>query len=83
MYFWSPDIFAFMVDPPQTTPKAKNGGLIWDLYYIKIATHPWFSLKTSKTDLENGKNPPFLALGVVWGGSTIKAKMSGDQKYMI
>ena len=65
MYFWSPDIFAFMVDPPQTTPKAKIGGLIWDLYYIKIDTRPCFSLKTSKTGLENGKNPPFLALGVV------------------
>ena len=51
MYFWLPDIFAFMVDPPQTTPKAKNGGLIWDLYCIKIATYPRFSLKTSQTDL--------------------------------
>ena len=26
MYFESPDIFAFMVDPPKTTPKAKNRG---------------------------------------------------------
>ena len=26
IYFWSPGIFAFMVDPPQTTPKARNGG---------------------------------------------------------
>ena len=40
MYFWSSDIFAFMVDPPQATPKAKNESLIKDLYYIKIATHP-------------------------------------------
>ena len=59
------------------------GDLIKDLYYIKIANHPWSSLKTRQDDLENGKNSPFLALGVVWGGSTIKAKMSGDQKYII
>ena len=35
MYFWSPDIFAFMVDPPQTTPKAKNGSLIYRTFIMQ------------------------------------------------
>ena len=48
-----------MVDPPKTTPKAKNGG---------------FSLKISQNDLENGKNPPFWPLGVVLEGWSIDQK---------
>ena len=51
-----------MVDPPKTTPKAKNGG---------------FSLKISQDDLENGENPPFRGLGVVLEGRSIDEKCPG------
>ena len=57
-----------MVDPPKTTPKAKNGG---------------FSLKISQNDLENGENPPFRGLGVVLEGQSIdqKCQVTNFTKY--
>ena len=48
-----------MVDPPKTTPMAKNGG---------------FSLKIGQNDLENGENPLFRGLGVVLEGQSIDQK---------
>ena len=45
MYFRSPDIFVFMVDPPQTTPWAKNGGFfnIFKVIFASFQAKSWVS----------------------------------------
>ena len=55
----------------------------WSLYYQKNAFQPWFSIKTSKNDLENGQNSHFYPFRGVLGGQPIKAKVSGTSKYII